>query len=196
VKASAQTVLVALVALICWASAAGSAAAHTALTGSDPADGATVGTPPAVVTLTFTGAISPMFATVAITDKNGRNWVAGAPTVTGAQLRASVSPDLHDGGVYTVGYRVVSADGHPVSGSVAFTVTGASVPSAPPSSIAVAPPSTTVETPTAEAPAGMDTKTSIITAGALGLLLGGIIAFWQSRRHKRKYLPLDDPPKS
>ncbi|CAN5484695.1 hypothetical protein BH09ACT7_BH09ACT7_02220 [soil metagenome] len=193
-KAVARAVVVALVALFYWASAAGIAAAHTALASSDPADGATVQTAPTVVTLTFTGDISATFATVVITSKDGRNWASGTPEVAGPQLRASVSPEVPTGEALTVGYRVVSDDGHPVSGSFTFTIARAAVAPALPSPSAVAAPTPTAEPAPAAAPAGADTKQSIIIAGAGGLLLGGAIAFWQSRRHRRKYLPLDEPP--
>lgn len=185
-KAVARTIGVALVVLVCWASGAGSAAAHTTLAGSDPADGATVGTAPTVVTLTFTEEINPAFANVVISSSDGRNWISGSPVVAGPELRASVSPGLPRGGVYTVGYRVVSEDGHPVTGSFTFTVTG--VPGAD------APPSTTAEPPVSAAPIGSDTKKSIITAAVAGLLVGAAIAFWQSRRHRRKDDPREEPP--
>jgi hypothetical protein len=56
--------------------------------------------------------------------------------------------------------------------------------------------STTVVSAGPAASAWVDTKKSIIIAGAGGLLLGAVIAFSQSRRHRRKYLPLDErePP--
>jgi methionine-rich copper-binding protein CopC len=194
VKAVARTIGVALVVLVCWASGAGSAAAHTALASSDPTNGATVGTAPAVVTLTFNEEINPAFANVVISSDDGRNWASGSPLVAGPELRASVSPDLPPGGVYTVGYRVVSGDGHPVTGSLAFTVAGVPGAAAPPSPSADAPPSITAEPPVSAAPIGSDTKKSIITAGVAGLLVGAVIAFWQSRRHRRKDVPRDEPP--
>lgn len=189
----ARTLVVALIALVCWVSGAGTAVAHTALAGSDPADGATVAVPPTAITLTFTGNINPAFATVVLTSTDSRNWVSGAPTVAGPQLRAAVSPGIPAGEVVTVGYRVVSADGHPVSGSFTFTIAGGPTPSAPASPPAAAAPVTTAEPAEPSAPVGVDTKQSIIIAGAGGLLLGALIAFWQSRRHRRKYLPLDEP---
>ncbi|HEY9266739.1 MAG TPA: LPXTG cell wall anchor domain-containing protein, partial [Mycobacterium sp.] len=36
------------------------------------------------------------------------------------------------------------------------------------------------------AKAGSDTKASVLTAAGAGLALGGLIVFWQSRRHRRK----------
>jgi len=194
VKAVARTIGVALVVLVCWASGAGSAGAHTALASSDPANGANVGTAPTVVTLTFTEAINPAFANVVISGDDGRDWISGSPLVAGPELRASVSPDLPRGGVYTVGYRVVSEDGHPVTGSFTFTVTGVPGAAAPPSPSADAPPSTAAEPPVSAAPIGSDTRQSIITAAVAGLLVGAVIAFWQSRRHRRKDVRDDDPP--
>ena len=193
-KAVARTIGVALVVLVCWASGAGSAAAHTALASSDPANGATEGTAPTVVTLTFTEEINPAFANVVISSADGRNWISGSPLVAGPELRASVSPDLPGGGVYTVGYRVVSEDGHPVTGSLTFTVAGVPGAAVPPSPSADAAPSTTAGPPVSAAPIGSDTKKSIITAGVAGLLVGAVIAFWQSRRHRRKDVPRDEPP--
>jgi copper resistance protein C len=184
-NAVARTIVVVLVALACWVSGGASAAAHTALTGSDPANGATEERAPTVVTLTFTEAIDPTFANVVVTGTDGRNWAVGPPRVSGPELRVPLSPDMPDGGEYMVGYRVVSEDGHPVSGSIAFTVAGvpgATAQAAPPAS---ASPTTTAAAPTSSGPLGSDTRKSIITAAIAGLVLGGAIAFWQSRRHRR-----------
>jgi copper resistance protein C len=200
VNAAGRTIVVVLMALAWWVSAAGTSAAHTALAGSDPAEGATEDTVPAAVTLTFTEDINPTFATVVINSSDGRNWVSGPAQVTGPRLSVSVSPDSPDGGVYTVGYRVVSADGHPVSGSFTFTVAPASGAVSTSSSTSGAPPTTAAPPPTTAAPSssagpiGSDTKGSIITAAVAGLLLGAAIAFWQSRRRRRKVGPDDEPP--
>ncbi|WP_040711853.1 copper resistance CopC family protein, partial [Nocardia takedensis] len=45
-------------------------------------------------------------------------WVAQGVTVDGPTVRATLRPGL-PAGQFTVGYRVVSADGHPITGSVA-----------------------------------------------------------------------------
>jgi methionine-rich copper-binding protein CopC len=184
---------VALAVLVCLANGAGTAAAHTALASSDPASGATLGAAPTVVALTFSEHINPAFANVVITSDDGRNWISGTPVVAGPELRASVRPDSPSG-VYNVGFRVVSEDGHPVAGSFTFTVTGVPGAAAPPSPSAAAAPPVTAEPPAPAAPLGSDTKRSIITAAVAGLLVGAAIAFWQSRRHRRKYVPRDEPP--
>ncbi len=189
----ARALVVAVVASACLASGVGNAAAHTALAGSDPVDGATEGAAPTVVTLTFTEDINPTFANVVVNSSDGRNWVAGTPVVAGPEIRASVSPNLPEGGDYTIGYRVVSEDGHPVSGSVSFTVAGTPAPAEPespsPGSQTTSASPTATAPPTSSGPLGSDTKGTVITAAVIGLLLGAVIAFWQSRRHRRKVMP-------
>ena len=190
----ARALVVAVVASACLASGVGNAAAHTALAGSDPVDGATEGAAPTVVTLTFTEDINPTVANVVVNSSDGRNWVAGTPVVAGPEIRASVSPNLPEGGDYTIGYRVVSEDGHPVSGSVSFTVAGTPAPAEPESpspgaSQTTSASPTATAPPTSSGPLGSDTKGTVITAAVIGLLLGAVIAFWQSRRHRRKVMP-------
>ncbi|SEH55172.1 Copper-binding protein CopC (methionine-rich) [Mycolicibacterium rutilum] len=172
-----------LVALTCGS---GIAAAHTALSSSDPAPDATVTAAPAAIMLTFNEDISPQFASVVVSSADGRNWISGSPQVEGQRLTAAVEPGRPGNGVYTVGYRVVSADGHPVTGSYKFTLADVSDEPRPISTSAAAAPSTAAPPPSTAAPATSDTKTTVITAGAAGLALGGVIAFWQSRRNRRK----------
>lgn len=196
-NATARTMLVVLIAFACWLAGAGNAAAHTALASSDPAEGAMEDTAPTIVTLTFTENISPEFANVAVTGSDGRNWVSEPAQVTGPQLRVSLSTDLPDGAAYTVGYRVVSADGHPVSGSFPFTVAPV-LGNGPPAPSTNAAPTITTISPTAtpqtpSGPLGSDSKASVLTAAAAGLLLGGAIVLWQSRRRRHIDPPQDEP---
>lgn len=178
------TILVALAFLL---TGSGIAAAHTSLASSDPGKDANVISSPTVITLTFTEDINAAFANVAVTSADGRSWASGDPQVEGPRVTAGVRPDLPATGTYTVGYRVVSADGHPVSGSYTFTIAGDPDKTSPAPTGAEVAPSTAAAPPQSASPTGPDTKTSILTAGAIGLALGGAIAFWQSRRHRRKY---------
>lgn len=97
------------------------AQAHSVLTSSSPEQGATVEASPREVTVTFNEDISPEFATLTVM-RDGTNEAEGEAKVDGATLSVAV-PDL-DPATYTVGYRVVSADGHPVQGSFDFSVAG------------------------------------------------------------------------
>ncbi|GAB3679214.1 copper resistance protein CopC [Actinocorallia lasiicapitis] len=96
------------------------ASAHTELTGSSPADGARISAP-ARVALKFNEDLQAGLVKVTITGANKETWQRGAPKVTGAEVVQNVMPDL-PAGAYTIGYRVVSEDGHPVTGTLAFTV--------------------------------------------------------------------------
>ncbi|GAA2609179.1 copper resistance protein CopC [Actinomadura fulvescens] len=102
------------------------ASAHTALRDSDPKAKSTVESP-AAITLTYNQPIT--LPRVVLTDDKGGQHVSGAPKAVDNKVTQPVAGTLPNG-VYTVGWRVVSADGHPVSGSYKFTVKGSAAPSA------------------------------------------------------------------
>jgi methionine-rich copper-binding protein CopC len=105
------------------------AGAHAALLSSTPRDASTVVTPPRDVTLTFDQSIEQQGAQVAVTDTAGTKVNDTAPHVNGAVVVQHV-PVLEPG-TFTVAYRVVSADGHPVQGVLSFTVGSAISPPSP-----------------------------------------------------------------
>ncbi|WP_419096002.1 copper resistance CopC family protein [Streptomyces sp. B6(2022)] len=129
-RSAARTLVVPLSAALLWAGAP-AASAHTDLTSSTPADGATLDALPLSIGLTFSDDMSQEYAKVALTAPDGTPAGAGEPQVDGKSASLAVKPGLPSG-KYTVGYRVVSADGHPVSGSYSFTVRAAA-PATPPS---------------------------------------------------------------
>ena len=102
--------------------AAPSAAAHTALTASEPAADAALTAGPARVSATFNEDLQPTFAAMTVVGPDGNLWSSGDPEVRSAVLGVAVRP-LGPAGRYTVNYRVTSADGHVVTGSWSFTVT-------------------------------------------------------------------------
>jgi copper resistance protein C len=95
------------------------ASAHASLVRSSPADQSSVAAPPTSVTLTFDENIR-MPSVVLVTDADGASVVQGKTTVVDniAKTRVNTGPS----GDFTVAYRVVSADGHPVSGRLSFRV--------------------------------------------------------------------------
>lgn len=97
------------------------AVAHNELIGSDPPDGATVASSPSQVRLTFDLPLKPGFSTVTVTGPDSSQWQAGPPAEAGAVVSAPVRA-LGPAGQYTIAYRVLSADGHPVRGAVRFTL--------------------------------------------------------------------------
>lgn len=97
------------------------ASAHTALTGSDPKKNSSVA-PPSQIVLTYSENIR--LPRVILTDASGKEHQAGTAKAVDNKVTQAVSGVLPFGNQYTVSWRVVSADGHPVSGSYRFTVDG------------------------------------------------------------------------
>ncbi|MEV0380847.1 copper resistance CopC family protein [Nonomuraea sp. NPDC050643] len=120
------TLLLALVATgMSWSPAQ----AHNVLVGSDPKDGATLTAAPERVTLVFDQAVRQGYAQVGLTGADGSSWADGSAVVAAERVSVKVKP-LPAGGPYTVGYRILSADGHPVTGKITFTLAanGAAAP--------------------------------------------------------------------
>ncbi|MEU8272933.1 copper resistance CopC family protein [Microbispora bryophytorum] len=112
-----------LLALLSVMLVATPARAHDVLVASDPKDGAVLGAMPASVTLTFDQAVRRDFARLAVTGPDGAHYEQGEITVDGGKVSIGVRTGT-PAGAYAIGYRIVSNDGHPVTGAVRFTVTG------------------------------------------------------------------------
>ncbi|WP_327590390.1 copper resistance protein CopC [Nonomuraea sp. NBC_00507] len=97
------------------------AQAHNVLIGSDPKDGATLTASPERVTLVFDQAVRQGYAQVGVTGADGSAWADGAAVVAAERVSVKVKP-LPSGGPYVVGYRILSADGHPVTGKITFNL--------------------------------------------------------------------------
>lgn len=111
-----------LLAVVATIGLAAPASAHNTLVGSDPAGGAALPAGPQKVTLTFDQPVQQGFNTITVTAADGTRWEDGPASVSGSTVSAPLRP-LGPAGEYTIGYRILSADGHPVSGAVKFTLT-------------------------------------------------------------------------
>jgi methionine-rich copper-binding protein CopC len=109
----------ALIAILVAGLAATPAAAHASLISSSPPDGATVATAPTKVELVFSEDVGAL-SIIAVTGPDGVQVVDGPTQIRNA---SAVQPlkTLTVVGLYKIAYRVVSADGHPVSGRLTFT---------------------------------------------------------------------------
>jgi hypothetical protein len=96
--------------------------------------------------LDFDLPVDPHYAELTVTSPGDAHWESGRPTVTGNSVTAPVAP-LGPAGQYWVAYRIVSADGHPVSGVVPFTLTAAGTGTPRPAITASAPPASTAAAP-------------------------------------------------
>jgi len=127
------------------------ASAHSALTSSTPADGAVVTEPLESVDLTFSEApLAGLDAglRIQVTDASGADVATGDVRVSGTTMRRAVELDQ---GSYTVLWRYVSPDGHPIEGTLAFEYRAAAPTSTP--SASVTPTPSTAPTPSATATA-------------------------------------------
>ncbi|WP_404789385.1 copper resistance CopC/CopD family protein [Streptomyces pristinaespiralis] len=101
------------------------AAAHAALTGSNPKDGAVVATAPKEVTLTFSEQIAMGDDSIRVLEPSGKRADTAEVRDLGTGGTVAYGVALHSGlpdGTYTVAWQAVSADSHPVSGAFTFSI--------------------------------------------------------------------------
>lgn len=128
-----RALLVALFVIAGLGSGAGAASAHAVLEHTDPAAGAILPARPRLVTLTFGEAVQLPPNAIRVFDPSGAEIDAAAPYHPGS-APATVGVDLRPGvvaGSYTVAWRIISADTHPVSGAFVFSVGHPSATTAP-----------------------------------------------------------------
>ncbi|SEG50475.1 copper resistance CopC/CopD family protein [Bosea lathyri] len=103
----------------------GQALAHAALVEAHPPDGAIVEQAPKVVRLRFNEPVSAIVTR--LTDAQGRSHPGLAVTARNETLDIAVPDDLPRGS-HLLSYRVISGDGHPVGGSIVFSIGAATGP--------------------------------------------------------------------
>jgi methionine-rich copper-binding protein CopC len=174
---------------------AGPAQAHDYLVGSTPEQGAMLDAPPTQVSLEFNTAIGQKFAQVAVVGPGGATFQQGDPVVDGAVVTQQVDA-IPPGSAVTISYRVVSSDGHPIGGTVPFTVAAgtADAQQTPDTTTAATPTATPAQTASDDvAPAA--TSTGAEAGGGsllpwMGLLfaaaatIAGVVTFAISRRRR------------
>ena len=103
------------------------AAAHAELVDIAPANGAQLTRPPTAVRMTFTESVNLVDDGIRLVDHVGATVPTPDPTVDGRTVTWPMPTDLPEGH-YVVTWRVLSKDGHPVSGAFSFGVGTAAVP--------------------------------------------------------------------
>jgi len=98
---------------------AGQALAHAALTKTVPADGAVVAGAPDAFSLSFSEPVSPLV--LKLISPDGASRALTRFTLSDRTLAITAPSDLNQG-THVLSWRVVSEDGHPVGGSVLFSV--------------------------------------------------------------------------
>ncbi|RAO27949.1 hypothetical protein PSN13_05837 [Micromonospora saelicesensis] len=171
-------VLAVLVAVLIPASPAW---AHNSLKTATPARDATVPSAPTEVTLEFMQRLDPAFTTIVLTDAAKRKLPTGEPVVTGAKSTVQVTGTLPNG-TYTVAYRVVSVDGHPVQGSYPFTVADPASSAAPVANVGASAPAPSA----AAGKSGGGPSAGVLVAAAVLALLVLVTAGLLWRRAARR----------
>ena len=170
-EALATALLTGLALLVVLVGGAGPASAHASLVGTAPADGSTVESAPTKVTLRFDENIRAP-SVIVVNGPDGRRADHGSTTVVDNTVAVAVR--VRTAGRYTVAYRVLSADGHPVSASIGFTFRG------------------TDGTVTADRPSpavgqtGRGTRLVVVGAVAALVVAGGILVVGRRRRPKER----------
>lgn len=109
---------------------AGPASAHDAAESTSPAQGASLAAPPEEVSVTFSSTPLGIGSSFSIKDASGTEWADGS-----VQIVDNVATQkLRQGGpsgAYTVAWRVVGSDSHPIEGTFTFTVAAGAAGAAP-----------------------------------------------------------------
>jgi copper resistance protein C len=186
--------ILAVFAIVVGAAPAG---AHAELESSDPKDGATLSTAPAAMRFVFGEEILPEGNAVTLTDVEADTRLEVGPVEVEGDTVSVAWPPASPAGEFRAAYRVVSADGHPIDGTITFTVeqavgeveeTPAAVPSSP---SAVESASPTAASPSAVAaspvPAEGDADAGLLTwvlGIGLAVLIGAAAGTWVMRRSR------------
>ena len=171
------------------------ALAHDALSSTAPARDSVLTTAPETVSLTLTqpptDSASLNLSVITVTDGAGATVSDGSVSVDGPTLATKVAPGSP--GTYTVLWRAVSSDGHPIEGNYTFTVQTPDTAATPAPAVS-ATASVQAATPSAApqaadnavppAPRPNDNNAPLVVGIAFGLLAAAAALTWWLRRRK------------
>ena len=156
------------------------AAAHSELISADPTADSVQSEAPDAVTLTFGEDLRAEGAALVVTAPgDARVDANGSLRIDGAVMSVALQP-ITESGAYRVAYRVVSADGHPVTGEYAFTYQG---PGSPASTASPTHATIAATSPTAAGPQTSDSDARwLLGAAALALVTFVVVVLLRRRR--------------
>ena len=108
--------LITLLSVVCFATGV---SAHASLVAAEPADGSVLATAPKTVQLRFNEPITP--AVISLIDASGKTRSDVAVRAVDQTITMTL-PETLPRGTQIVSYRIISADGHPVAGSLVFSI--------------------------------------------------------------------------
>jgi methionine-rich copper-binding protein CopC len=151
--------------------AASPAAAHAVLLSTDPSAGSSVASAPQAVRLTFNEHPRGQFSEVHVTGPDGKRRDDGPVQVVDDVVTERLA-GTRPAGTYVVDWRVVSADGHVVSGQYRYTA------KAPASALAAA----ALPAQTPKSSGGNSGAVIAAIVAAVIILVGGVAGFTFRRR--------------
>jgi len=110
-----------LLAIAAAVGAAAPAQAHDQIISTSPSEDGHVDTAPAEVSMVYTDSLIEVGAVVLVMDDTDKDWADGPVALDGPNATQAIKPGMPDG-IYQVRWRVVSSDGHPISGVYDFAV--------------------------------------------------------------------------
>lgn len=188
----AAVLLAFLTALFMLVGTAQPAAAHDELVSSDPESGASLDASPESLTLTFSGNVMDIGREIRVTDSNGESLIDQESIVERQRVIQPLSnPGSTEDETYTVVWRVVSEDGHPIEGTYEYTVgagAGDQAGQGPTQEASAAPTSEDHDTATGAAEPAGDSGTPgwlIPVVGGVGALALLIVVLVLATRRKK-----------
>lgn len=159
-RGPAVAVVLGVIGVLSWVGSS-PASAHAGLLDSDPPAATVLDQAPASVSLTFTDQIREP-AYVVVSDSTGQRVDDGPTRILRNVVRVGV--EVTAPGTYTVAFRVVSADGHPIAESYSFAYRQVS-------------PGTVLKQATSPAPAEVGGRNATTTRQdrPTGVLIGGVM---------------------
>lgn len=100
------------------------ALAHDSFTGSTPENGDTTAEAPQEVQLGFSAEPQDVGLEIRVSGPDGTDVTDGEPEIAGRTVTQALSEEASAAGEYSVVWRVVSSDGHPIEGAYDYTVEG------------------------------------------------------------------------
>ncbi|EPD86354.1 hypothetical protein HMPREF1529_00406 [Microbacterium sp. oral taxon 186 str. F0373] len=174
------------------------AQAHDELVSSYPEADTTVPESPAEITLSFSGELiaGMQSAAVEVIAPDGQNIATDPPSADATSITQHLAADP-PAGMFTVRWKVVSSDGHPISGEYTYTVelneAGASSPAVTPSTApqTPAPSPTATETSTdngsgGETSGGGDAFPILAAVGGVIILGSALVIVLMLGRERRR----------
>jgi methionine-rich copper-binding protein CopC len=122
-----RTFIALLAVVVMMATGGAPALAHAGLVSSDPPSGALLTEAPSQVSLTFNEDLLETLVNVSVINEADEVLLTSVAEASGPTVIVGWPADAANG-AYRLAYRVVSADGHPVTGEIQLTVDANATP--------------------------------------------------------------------